>query len=386
MNMSSSNKNTIMVLLGVILMAAAWFLGMSPMLEDKEKIDAEVKTLQAKYTDLLAKSQNQAAYEEGIATYNKKYDEKLAKFPATLDQEYTVMFIESVRQSYEFNAKTVTMGEPNQFYVLGATTAAPAEGTTDGTTEVAATTTESAVVDSAAQDICYTAEFPITYEGSYEGIKELLNHVANYKYRMTVDSATIAYDVMNDRYTGAISLTSYCVSGPDRSDAPLSIDVETGVSNIFTGEGGSSSSSTLNKYDENDGAAIANDYDFYAMLNPASSDVSPIVIGQEGKDASQVSSDANDVVALKLEFYEKEGKNYVTYTLGDKSYEAEITSPDDVTMYVNSTARKDAEDKTTVNVTISNTMSIPVYVKVNGDDATSPRFNVTSKTGQVKVY
>lgn len=122
------------------------------------------------------------------------------------------------------------------------------------------------------------------------------------------------------------------------------------------------------------------------MLNPASSDVSPIVVGQEGKDASQVSSDANDAVALKLEFYEKEGKNYVTYTLGDKSYEAEITSPDDVTMYVNSTARKDAEDKTTVNVTISNTMSIPVYVKVNGDDATSPRFNVTSKSGQVKVY
>lgn len=381
MNMSSSNKNTLMVLLGVIIMAAAWFLGMSPMLDEKEKIDAEVKTLQAKYTDLLAKSQNQAAYEEGIATYNKKYDEKLAKFPATLDQEYTVMFIESVRQAYDFNAKAVTMGEPTQFYVLGATPA-PAEGEAATTTDA----TTAPAVDPATQNICYTAEFPITYEGSYEGIKELLNHVANYKNRMTVDSTTIQYDVLNDKYNGTITLTSYCVSGPDRSDAPLSIDVETGVSNLFTGQGGSSSSSTLTKYDENDGAAIANDYDFYVMLNPASSDVSPIVVGQEGKDASQVSSDANDAVALKLEFYEKEGKNYVTYTLGDKSYEAEITSPDDVTLYVNSTARKDAEDKTTVNVTITNTMSIPVYVKVNGDDATSPRFNVTSKSGQVKVY
>ncbi len=380
MNMSSSNKNTIMVLLGVILLAAAWFLGMSPMLEEKEKIDNEVTQLQTKYNDLLAKSQNQAAYEEGIKVYEKNYQEKLDRFPATLDQEHTVMFVESVRQSYEFNAKSLTMGEPTQFYVLSNGTAPAADATTT------APATETPAVDPATQNICYTAQFPIIYEGSYEGIKDLLNHVAQYKNRMTVDSTTIAYDVINDKYTGNIILTLYCVSGPERSDAPVVVDVETGVSNIFTGEGGSSSSSTLNKYDEDDGASIASGYDFYVMLNPASSDVSPIVVGQEGKDASQVSSDANDTVDLKLDFYEKDGKKYVTYTLGDKSYEAEVTSPDDVTLYVKSTARKDGDDKTAVKVSISNTMNIPVYVKVDGDDTTSPRFSVTSKTGQVKIY
>ncbi len=385
MNMSSSNKNMLLVFLGLIIVAAAWFLGMSPMMEDKEKIDTEVKSLQAKYTDLLAKSAKQADYEKGIAVYNEKFEEKLAKFPATLDQEYTVEFIDGIREAYEFNATSLALGRPVQFYVLGSSNTATDAAATDAAA-TDATTTDATAVDPATTNICYTAAFPVAYKGSYDGIKDFLNYIAGYKYRMTVDTATIAYNVGTQEYTGSVLLTMYSVAGPDRSDAPLSIDVETGVSNIFTGEGGSSSSSTLNKYDENDGAAIASDYDFYVMLNPATSDVSPIVVGQDGKDASQVSSDANEAVALKFDFYEKEGKKYVTYTLGDKSYEAEVTSPDDVTIFVNSTDRVDGDDKAAVKVVISNSMGIPVYVKVDGDDATSPRFSVTSKTGQVKIY
>ncbi|MDE5965876.1 MAG: hypothetical protein K2G89_03495, partial [Lachnospiraceae bacterium] len=101
---------------------------------------------------------------------------------------------------------------------------------------------------------------------------------------------------------------------------------------------------------------------------------------------SKVTSSANEEETLKLDFYEKDGKNYVTYTLGSNSYEAEVTSAEEVRLYVASSARKDANDKSGVKVSISNTMSIPVYIKVSDDDETSPRFNVTGRSGQVKVY
>lgn len=388
MNMSASNKNMILVLLGIIALVAAYFLGVSKMLDQKKVIDNEVTQLQNRYNELQQKKNNQEAYEAGIVTYNEKFDEKLNMFPASLNQEYSIEFIEGLRQSYDFNTTNLTLGKEEQFYILGKSTAT--EDTTgteaEGTTEATAPAEEAPIDENTY--VCYVAEFPITYQGSYEGIKNVLDYVAGYKYRMTVDRTTIAYDVASDTYSGEFTLTCYSIAGPDRSDDQLNIDVETGVSNLFTGNGssGGSGSSGLNKYDANDGADIASNYDLYVMLNPADSDVSAKSIGQDGKSASQVTSTANEEETLKIEFYETDGKNYVKYTLGDKSYEAEITSSEDAKIYVTSTARKDAEDLSSVKVTISNTMSIPVYVKVSGDDAASPRFNVTSKSGQVKVY
>lgn len=388
MNMSASNKNMILVLLGIIIVVAAYFLGVKPMLEQKEKIDNEVSALQARYNELQQKKDRQAEYEEGIKIYNERFEEKLNLFPATLDQEYTIEFLEGLRQAYDFNTRTLTLGKPDQFYILGSSIATAEETAATDTTEAPAPETTEPVIDDSTY-VCYTAEFPITYEGNYEGIKNVLNYVAGYRYRMTVDTTNISYDVSTDVYSGDILLTCYSVAGPDRSDDKLDIDVETGVSNIFTsryGNSGSSESSSLNKYDANNGSDIASKHDLYIMLNPADSDVSAKSIGQDGKSASQVTSSANEEEALKIEFYAKDGKNYVQYTLGDKSYEAEITSGQDATIYVASTARTGAEDKSSVKVTISNTMSIPVYVKVDGDDAASPRFNVTSRSGQVKVY
>lgn len=401
MNMSASNKNMIMVIIGIIILVATYFLGVSKMLEQKKTIDNEVTQLQTHYNELLQKSQNKEIYEQGIVEYGQRFDEKMNEFPASLDQEYTIEFIEGIRQAYDFDTKTLSMGEPEQFYILGAS--ANASANLDATATSAAETTEAPATEAAADgavgtpaavepspetdNICYKAEFPITYEGSYDGIKEMLDYVANYRYRMTVDTTNIAYDEENDLYTGDIVLSCYAIAGPDRSDDPLNLDIESGKSNIFT-NGGASTSATkgMTKYDDNDGAAISSSYDVYVMLNPADSDVSAKAIGQKGKTASEVKSSENTEEDLKLDFYAKDGKNYVTYTLGTKSYEAEITSADDATVYVTSAARKDAEDKSSVKVTISNTMSIPVYVKVSGDDATSPRFNVTSKSGQVKIY
>lgn len=398
MNMSASNKNMILVLLGIIILVAAYFLGVSPMLNEKKTIENQNAQLQSRLTELQQKISRQAEYEAGIDTYNKQFDEKLTLFPATLDQEYSIEFVEGMRQAFDWTATVLTMGAPEQFYILGASQAAEAasaEGvaadTTDASADAAAADTNASAEPVITEDtlVCYRAEFPINYEGSYEGLKQILHYVADYRYRMTVDTTNINYDSAADLYSGDIVLTSYAISGQDRTDAPLSIDVETGLPNIFTGNGSGGTAggtSGLTKYDADDGAAIATDYDFYVMLNPADSDVSAKVVGQDGKDASKVTSTANEEETLKLDFHEKDGKNYVTYTLGANSYEAEITSSDDATVYVTSSARKGDDDKSAVNVTISNTMSIPVYIKVSGDDAAAPRFNVTSKSGQVKVY
>ena len=124
------------------------------------------------------------------------------------------------------------------------------------------------------------------------------------------------------------------------------------------------------------------------MLNAASSDVSAKVVGQNGtdKNSSVITNSDNSISTINYDFYEKDGKNYCKYTLdSSQSYEAEITSAEDVKLLISSSARKDDEDQVKAKITISNSTSMPVYVKVSGDDTVSPRVSI-SKTGLVKVY
>ena len=102
-------------------------------------------------------------------------------------------------------------------------------------------------------------------------------------------------------------------------------------------------------------------------------------------EATYVTSNENKVEDLTIAITEEDGKNYITYAIGSKSYKAEVLTSD-VAIYVKSSSRVDDKDTNGVNVKISNDTALPVYIKVAGDDGTNPRFNLKEKAGSVKVY
>ena len=71
--------------------------------------------------------------------------------------------------------------------------------------------------------------------------------------------------------------------------------------------------------------------------------------------------------------------------IGDKQYESEILSSD-LKIYVASSPRVDGDDKSGVQCNVDNTSTIPVFIKVANDDASSPRFTLGTRSGSVKVY
>lgn len=408
MKMTDGQKSFIIIIVGVLIGVLSFVYVMKPNFDSIQSLGNECIQLQAKLDDLQRKQNDRDSYLEWTEKYEAAFDLILSSFPADLNQEVTIMFLEGVKDDNDFDIGSLTMGAKEPFYTLGsggstaqlntgaaaggtATTEAAADTTTETATTEAATTP--VTVDTASGDyVCYRAAFPISYEGSYESLKDVLKYVNTFVNRMAIDSIDITYSPENDEYSGNLNMMCYSIEGPDRPESNMQLnDIETGIENIFTGgaTGSNSAASKMTKYDENDGAAIENSYDFYAMLNPASSDVSAKVIGQNGsgKEASVISNSDNEVSSLSYDFYEVDGKNYCKYTIaGDTSYEAEITSAEDVKVLLQSSARKDSDDKAGVRVTIRNTTSLPVYVKVTGDDAVTPRVQIVSKSGAVKVY
>lgn len=411
MKLNDTYKSLIMFIVTAAVVLVSVMYVIRPNIEEINNIKSECDTLQARLNELQVKQAKRDEYLAGIDEYEDAFNKKMENFAPDLNQEVTIMFLQGIKDNNDFSIDSLSLGEPEQFYTLGSNggdasldggEAAGAEeaGTEAASTEAATTEastdtaelTEGVAVDSNAYN-CYRADFPLSYVGSYESLKDVVKYIDNYEDRMTVNSVDIAYNAETEEYSGNLDVMCYAITGPDRPETSMELnDVETGLDNIFHGEAGASSSGAqegMTKYDDNDGAAIESSYDFYAMLNPSTSDVSAKVVGQNGagKEASVISNSDNNVSTLNYEFYEKDGKNYCKYTLDNStSYEAEVTSAEDVKLLLQSSARKNEDDKVGVKVTIRNTTSLPVYVKVSGDDSVSPRIDITSKSGSVKVY
>ena len=415
MKLGDTEKALLFGLVGIAAVVLVFMYVAKPNYDQVQTINSEIIQLESRLAELNQKQANREQYIADTEQFNADFEEVLNAFPADMNQEITVMFLDGVKKSNDFSLDSLEMGQKEQFYTLGQGgadaslngTATDAAGTTEagtteaGTTEAASTEntasgdalTEGEAVGDDTSFKCYRAIFPISYYGSYASLKDVINYVGGYSDRMTINSLDVKYDSEGDLYSGELELYCYSIESSERPERQLDLnEVEIGVNNIFnTGVGGSSGTdkeSGLNKYDENEGAAIENSYDFYAMLNASTSDVSAKVAGQNGagKEASVISNSDNDVSTLTFDFYEKDGKNYCKYTLDDVSYEAEVTSSEDVKVLLQSSARKNDDDKAGIRVTIRNTTKLPVYVKISGDDSVSPRVDIASQTGSVKVY
>lgn len=369
--MSKANISILLVILSIAIVGGVYLYVYKPNMEEKDTIQAEINTLQAKYDDLAAKAQKKDQYLADTAMYRAEFEDEVAYFPATLDQEISVMFVKGINKDEgvkQFDVSSVSLGRPTMFYVLGS-------GAVQG--NAGATYTEDSY-------LCYTAAFPVAYSGSYEGIKDLIDYVMAYKYRMNVSSVTMSYNSETDSFTGSINLNAYCITGNDREADKISVNVNNGVENIFHGGAGAVAVSSF-EYDADNGAAIVSNHDVNILLNNANNDTSDGIIVSAGGSDTYVTSEANNVETLVITVDSEEGKNFVTYAIGDKSYKKEITSTD-LKIYVESSKRVDGNDNNGVKVTVDNKTSLPVFFKVVDDDTTSPRFSVGSKSGTVKVY
>ena len=375
--MNDTSKKALIALLGIAIIFLAYMYVFSPAKEDVDNLETECATLQTRLDDLIAKEAQKDQLLAETEQFKQDFQDVLKDYPADLNQETTVMFLKSVEENNEFVNRTFSMPKETEFYSLSGT-------------ENAGTGTDALTGDQVNKEeyICKSSAYNISYSGSYQGIKDMLQYIADYKYRMNVSSIAINYDREADKYSGSTVINGYSISGPDRTPDTVDPGVPAGTSNLFiAGDGSSSSSSASSKYDADQGAGIVTSNNLAILLNSANSDLSAGVIAatNANKDETFVTSNENSRVALNLSVYAQDGKNYIEYSIGDQKYSAEILSSD-VTVYVKSSARVDSSDANGVDVTVTNTTTLPVYFKVVDDDATNPRFKLVGRSGIVKVY
>lgn len=357
--MSKSNIKILLTLLAVAIVGLVYLYVFKPNTDDAKSIESENETLQARLDDLRAKEKDRDRYVAETKEFYEKFDLILADYPANLDQEISVMFMKGIEDAHpdKFDISSVGLGDPKEFYTISSAD---------------------------VPYVCYASAFPVSYTGTYASIKDVMDYIADYKYRMNIDSVTINYDTENDVASGSINMNAYFIVGGEREKDTVDVDVKEGVDNVFMG--GADAASESNKsyaYDADNGASIATNNDVKIALVNANAD------GEDGititAGSTKATSAKNDVETVDVKIYTEDDKTYVSYTLDGKTESVEVRSTD-VKIYVASSARVDSEDKNGVKLNITNDTDLNVFVKVDGDDAASPRFTKGSTNGVVKVY
>lgn len=375
--MNDTYKKLLLGGLSVAIVAGGYFLIMKPNNDDKKAIQTETKNLKTTLADLQSKEVNRQEYLDGTAENEQLFEDRLGEFPSNLNQEYQIEFVQGVRENPDINYNVIAQGmaQPTAFYVLGGSNSEgelAAEPTTDG--ENTETMTDSNYE-------CYTSTMNFTYEGDYKGIKDFVNYVASFPYRMTIDNVSVSSDD-EGKYAGAMTVNIYCISGNGR-DEQMDIDlndVQLGSDNIFS-RGGDSS---VSKYAADNGEAIINDYDAVLILNPTTSDTSGKVLGLKA-GGENLTSNKNAVEEVSVKVSKEDGKYIMTYSIGTETKTQEFDPGEDLTLLVQSCDIKDSSDANGVKLSLNNTSDKTLYVKVV-DDTTAQRVKIVNRSGSIGVY
>ncbi len=375
--MTDTNKKILLTLLGIVILFATYMYIVKPKMSSIKSLETDIDELQARYDDLCAKEAQKDQLIAETEEFNKQFDETVNKFAPDLNQENTVQFFKNSEVDNDFVNMSVTMPRDTVFYILG---------------QGAVTGQDQALDVEKDAYVAYNDNYNISFSGTYEGLKSYLDYVLNYKYRMAIETITITFDEEAEapimECNGAVVLNTYAIKHEDRiADIPK-VDVEEGKENIFATEGEyMPASAASSDHDSDNGDSIVSNHNMIIMLNNAGNDTSSGIIAaaSASNEATYVTSNENKVEDLTIAITEEDGKNYITYAIGSKSYKAEVLTSD-VAIYVKSSSRVDDKDTNGVNVKISNDTALPVYIKVADDDASNPRFKLAEKAGSVKQY
>ena len=230
--MKKSDKTIILMLVGILLAAASYFLvykNLTAETETMQKANAELKK-EVEYLQELA--DNKQKYIDDTAAMQIKIEEIKAQFPAQYLPEDDILYMIDAEETHSAVATSINMGVTAVVEVAPPVTEAPA-----ATEEPAAEgeATEVSTEETVAPDIMlYRTPVTVNMLSGYKGIKDFLKQVNTDKNRKAVDTISISFDTETGELLSTIGMSMYSLTGTEAVYTSPKVDgVVYGTDDIF---------------------------------------------------------------------------------------------------------------------------------------------------------
>ncbi len=417
--MSDRDKKLLVYLGALIILAAAYFLVGRPFLDKIDELSTEKIQLEAELREKREAVQNKEIYEQGIAEARETIDKIIAEFPEDNADEKSIMFASHAEAEVPIWFNQMKFAEETKMMINGQETesasdveqeqleenVAAAEGEDSGGSVDEGSDMQDAGSESGStgiSDLMYRdTELGLSFETQYDGFKNLLAYIRDYKDRMVIKEIDISYSDLSGLVSGTMVLSQYAILGPDRILPEVETDVkDLGTDNVFTNfdTGGSILDLISDMYADflkkllgelPEEALDELGTDYFVKVNAVTDNTNGKTIGRadDTTEATYITSSSNKKEDVTFKVSGNGGEYTVYYKVGKTEYTDTISKDSDGKLYLRivSSSRSGEGDESAVNLHVMNASDIPVVVNVEGDDADRPRVGVTEKTGNVTV-
>lgn len=138
--------------------------------------------------------------------------------------------------------------------------------------------------------------------------------------------------------------------------------------------------------------AIRND--FFITLNPISADLPTVMVGRQenGSTESYIAGDNENFENVEMQLVKKDGKYYYRYKTQRESYPSDYKElaefepyGDSINIAIVSSPRNSSNDRSGINLTLTNQTDRRANVYISFDDSSSPRVKIVKTTGDIAV-
>lgn len=214
--LSDSEIKLILLLLALLMLAGAYFLGYRRSVAAAKVLEEQNITDQATVDRLESMKRRRAEVEAGTENLKKAIQDIIKKYPADLTTEKAIAIVQDVEiyspvliPNISFQMNNLMMS----FTQVSNEIPTPPAG--------------------------YSATLSMSYSTTYESFKDMMRYIASQKDRMTVPAVALTYDPVTDLVSGSISFNLYYLRNTGKDyEPPVIFGVGKGVDSIFgSGDG-----------------------------------------------------------------------------------------------------------------------------------------------------
>lgn len=250
--LSPRDLRMVLVLLGLVAIACAYFFVFRSNSNKADEIKAQNVGLQTTLDGLITMENNRAVTEADTADKNAKVDDLLKNFPNEMTEEKMLSIVTEMEKKTKAVVPSVAFSLNQQFFPDAAMIAAQqqaeleaannegtegAEGTegTEGTEDAAP---PEPVIPEGMVDVAnmtgYDSTISISYQASYEQVKDMIQFINNYDDKMRIKSFSMVYNEEGGDIKGNMLVSMYSVAGNTKEYvAPVVKDVKVGIDALF---------------------------------------------------------------------------------------------------------------------------------------------------------
>lgn len=224
--MKKSDKSIILVLVGVLIAAAAYFLAYKPLTEKTEVLNADNAVLRQEVERLQQLADNKQQYLDDTDTMKVKIDEIKAQFPAQYLPEDEIMYMINAEEQMDMLAQLITM-KPTEVIQVAAPTqeAAPVADATENVSTEATT---------APEIMLYKTPVSVSALSSYLSVKDFIKMVNEDENRKSIDTISVVFDSNTGELLTNVDISMYSLTGTEAEYTAPTVDgVVYGTNDIF---------------------------------------------------------------------------------------------------------------------------------------------------------